>query len=114
MGDVTKRVMEELKVLRVLEHPIRMKAYLAIRAEPRIPFGRIARKVGVESGLAAYHVGILKSAGLVDVNYARHSKETSEYTLTKKGEEVYQFLRRGFRASGSQKVGGPRRDVVTA
>ncbi len=87
-----KKVLDQLKVYRALDNPLRLTAYLAIKEEPRLPFREIARKLGRSSGLTAYHVGVLKSAGLVDMNYVRHSKETSEYVLSKRGEEVYRSL----------------------
>ncbi len=95
---------ERLKAYRALEHPIRLKAYIAIHDEPDLSFNRLIRKLSISSGLAAYHIGVLRVAGLIDVEYVRKSRETSEYRLSETGREVYRDL-----VGGSEHAGKARR-----
>lgn len=83
---------QRLKVYRALDNEVRLKALKAIADNPGISFNRISRKVEVERGLLAYHLGVLKAAGVVDANYGRRSKETSRYELTQMGKERLQEL----------------------
>jgi len=46
------------------------------------------------SNIVGYHLGVLKAAGLVNVDYERRSKETSKYRLTEEGEKVLEKLSR--------------------
>lgn len=85
-------VVDQLRAYRALDNPLRLRAYTAIHDQPELSFNELARKLGVESGLTAYHVGVLKSAGLIDVEYVRKSRETSEYRLTPKGQTIYKHL----------------------
>ncbi len=83
------RLLERLKVYRALEHLVRLKAYIAIHDEPDVSFNKLAKKLNISSGLAAYHMAVLRAAGLIDVDYVRRSRETSEYRLSEKGKKVY-------------------------
>ena len=83
---------KQLVVLTALDHPLRLKAYRAIRESPGLSFIAIARRLGAKTGLAAYHLAVLKASGLVDFRYVRRSKETSSYRLTDMGELWYRRL----------------------
>jgi DNA-binding transcriptional ArsR family regulator len=99
------RLLDRLKAYRALEHPVRLKAYIAIHDEPDVSFNKLAKKLSISSGLAAYHVAVLRAAGLVDVDYVRRSRETSEYRLSEKGKEVY----RDVLGSSEPKVKGQKK-----
>ncbi|HTD80678.1 MAG TPA: winged helix-turn-helix domain-containing protein [Thermoplasmata archaeon] len=83
---------ERLMIYGALDNRTRLLAYEVIRARPGIPFNELARHLGVKTGLAAYHLALLKAAGLVEFRYVRRSKETSHYRLTKYGERWYRKL----------------------
>ncbi len=98
-------VLDRIRAYRALDNPLRLRAYTAIRDHPEASFHQLAKELGVESGLAAYHMGVLKAAGLIRVEYARKSRETSEYTLTPKGRAIYDDL---FARPSSSKKGKKR------
>ncbi len=80
---------EQLMVYGALDNRTRLLAYRILYDEPDIAFNALARRLGVKTGLAAYHLALLKAAGLVEFRYVRRSKETSHYRLTKYGEQWY-------------------------
>lgn len=82
----------KLRVYRALDNKVRLKALKAISEKPGMSFNSVSREANVERGLLAYHLGVLKAAGLVDVRYRRTSKKTSEYKLTQLGKEHLQDL----------------------
>jgi hypothetical protein len=63
-----------------------------IRKRPGVSFNELAKVLDIESGLLAFHVGVLKSANLVDVDYGRAGKNLSAYTLSARGEKAYSSL----------------------
>ncbi len=73
-------------------HPIRWRAYRLIRARPNQSFNEVARRLKVETGLAAYHLMVLKATKLVDFRYKRESKKTSQYFATPIGERYYREI----------------------
>jgi Mn-dependent DtxR family transcriptional regulator len=75
-----------------LDNRTRLLAYEIIYDQPGIAFNELARRLGVKTGLAAYHLALLKAAGLVEFRYVRRRKETSHYRLTKFGERWYRRL----------------------
>jgi predicted transcriptional regulator len=87
-----EEVREKLRTYRALDNDRRLNAFLSINEQPGISFNELARKMRIERGLLAYHLGVLKASGLIDVTYVRRSRETSQYKLTKKGEEVLKEL----------------------
>jgi predicted transcriptional regulator len=84
------RARQRLRLYRALDSEARLKALKAISEKPNTSFNEVSRKVEVERGLLAYHLGVLKAAGIISVDYQRRSKETSKYKLTKTGEELLQ------------------------
>ncbi len=46
----------------------------------------------MESGLLAYHLGVLKVADLVEMHYERAGREISRYHLSERGRELYATL----------------------
>lgn len=70
----------------------RLKAFAEIAKNPGIYFSDLARKLGVERGLLAYHVGVLHAAGLVEQTLERRSKQISKYTVSEKGKRVLREL----------------------
>ncbi|MEM2930800.1 MAG: winged helix-turn-helix domain-containing protein [Thermoproteota archaeon] len=88
IGEARRR----LRIYRALDNEIRLKAFLAIRRMPGASFNELARTIGIERGLLAYHLAVLKAAGIVEARYGRRSKQTSEYTLTSEGEKLAEEL----------------------
>lgn len=92
VSSVTPEVAEQLRAYGALDNPVRLQAYTLIHDSPNLSFSDIAKQLHVSSGLAAYHVGVLKASHLVDVKYGRRGMETSEYALTGLGEEIFDSL----------------------
>lgn len=91
-SSVTPQVAEQLRAYGALDNSIRLKAYTLIHDSPNLPFSDIAKQLHLASGLAAYHIGVLKASHLVDVKYGRRGMETSEYVLTGLGEKIFDSL----------------------
>ncbi|RLE68984.1 MAG: hypothetical protein DRJ43_04660 [Thermoprotei archaeon] len=87
-----QEVREKLKVYRALDNEIRLRILLTLSKESPLAFSDIVRRVGVEKGLLAYHIGVLKSVGLVECRYERHSSKLSKYWLTDKARKVLKEL----------------------
>lgn len=87
-----KEIREKLRVYAALDNDLRLKAVFEIDDKPDISFNELSRKLKIERGLLGYHLGVLKAAGLVNVDYERRSKETSKYRLTEEGEKVLEKL----------------------
>ncbi len=90
--DMPPEVARQLRAYGALDNPTRLRAYRIIHDNPEVSFNELSRRLGVATGLAAYHVGILKAAGLVDVAYARSGVATSRYALTGWGQEIFENL----------------------
>jgi len=91
-----KRGVKELRSLLrkygALDNELRLAAVLEIMENPGISFNDLARKLGVEKGLLAYHIGVLKAAGLVKVNPHRKGRKTSHYQLTEECKSILEEL----------------------
>ena len=92
LADIGTQVLEQLRAYTALDNPIRRRTYLLVRDSLGIAFSDIAKELGLESGLLAYHLGVLKSANLVEVTYARTGREITRYRLSARGEELYAAL----------------------
>ncbi len=88
----TEQILGELRMYGALDNGSRLRAYLALSESPGIGFNELARRVGLQKGLLAYHLGVLKAAGLVKVRYGRMSKETSKYYPTGEGKRLLERL----------------------
>src|SRR5436309_14235286 len=88
-------VIERLKAYTALDNPIRLRAIRLIHDTPGVPINEIAKHIHLESGLLAYHLGVLKAAGVVDVAYARDGRQVTSYRLGGIGHELYSELFRG-------------------
>ena len=97
-------VIERLKAYTALDNPIRLRAFRLIHDSPGVPFNEIARHIRIESGLLAYHLGVLKAAGVVEVAYAREGRQVTSYRLDGIGQELHSELFRG-RPSRTPKTG---------
>lgn len=86
------RLARELRAYGALDNPVRLRAYRVIHDVPNVPFNELVRRLGVASGLAGYHLGVLKAAALIDVEYVRKGMATSEYRLTDLGTQIYENL----------------------
>ncbi|TLZ81840.1 MAG: helix-turn-helix transcriptional regulator [Methanobacteriota archaeon] len=85
-------VLDRLKAYTALDNPIRLRAFRLIHESPGVPFNEIARRIRIESGLLAYHMGVLKAAGVVDVTYERDGRQVTSYRLGARGEELFSEL----------------------
>jgi len=81
-------IRQRLKVYRAIDNDVRLNALSVIANDSDIAFNDLAKKVGVETGLLAYHIGVLKSVGLVESAYVRRSKKTSKYRLSEEGKRI--------------------------
>lgn len=109
--DLPPEVARQLRAYGALDNPSRFKAYRMVHDMPGISFNEIARRLGVASGLAAYHVAVLKTAGLIDVTYARKGMSTSRYVLTDWGTEIFENLF-GKKRHGSKAIRNSRTKVL--
>jgi len=82
-----------LKVYRALDSDDRLNILLTVSREPDMAFNDIARKTGIDRGLLAYHLGVLKKVGLVEMEYERRSKKSTKYHLTEEGTEILRKLK---------------------
>ena len=83
-----KKIKETLKILRALDNNTRLRILAVLLAEPNLSFNDIARKTRIERGALAYHLGVLRRAGLVELKYERRSKKITQYYLTEKAKDV--------------------------
>lgn len=71
-----------------LDNELRLKAFLTVGKNPGISFNELARKLKVEKGLLAYHLGVLKSANLLSMSLQREGKKFSHYRITEEGRKL--------------------------
>ncbi len=90
--DIDSEVIDRLRAYTALDNPIRLRAFRLIHETPGVPFNEIAKDIRIESGLLAYHMGVLKAAGVVDVTYERHGRQVTSYRLGAKGAELFSEL----------------------
>src|SRR2546428_12949363 len=90
--DTDPEVIDRLRAYTALDNPIRLRAFRLIHESPRVPFNEIARRIRIESGLLAYHMGVLKAAGVVDVTYERDGRQVTSFRLRARGEESFSEL----------------------
>ncbi len=89
---VDRRVLDQLRAYTALDNPIRLKAFRLIHDSPGVPFNEIAKYIRVDSGLLAYHMGVLKAAEIVDVTYGREGRQITSYRLSRRGKELFADL----------------------
>ncbi len=90
--DTDPKILDRLRAYTALDNPIRLRAFRLIHDSPGLPFHEIAKAVRIESGLLAYHMGVLKAAGLVDVAYERDGRQVTSYRLGARGDELFSEL----------------------
>jgi DNA-binding transcriptional ArsR family regulator len=90
--DTDPRILDRLRAYTALDNPIRLRAFRLIHDSPGLPFHEIAKAVRIESGLLAYHMGVLKAAALVDVAYERDGRQVTSYRLGARGDELFSEL----------------------
>jgi DNA-binding MarR family transcriptional regulator len=90
------RNVEELRrmltIYRVLDNESRLRIIFTIINEPDIAFNDIARKTGIDKPALAYHLGVLKRAGLVEMEYQKRSKKLTKYRVTDEGKKILEKL----------------------
>ncbi|MBC7131342.1 winged helix-turn-helix transcriptional regulator [Candidatus Bathyarchaeota archaeon] len=82
-----------LKIYSVLDNDYRLNILFTIANDPEISFNDIARKTGIEKSLLAYHLGVLKNIGLVEMEYSKRSKKLTKYRLTREGKDILEKLK---------------------
>lgn len=88
-----KELREKLKIYSVLDNEDRLNILFTVAEKPDISFNDISRKTGIEKPLLAYHLGVLKHVGLVEMEYQKRSKKFTKYRLTEKGKEILEKLK---------------------
>ena len=111
--DTDPEVIDHLRAYTALDNPIRLRAFRLIHESPRVPFNEIARRIRIESGLLAYHMGVLKAARVVDVTYERDGRQVTSYRLSAKGEELFSELFHKRPSPTSKPAKAVLRSVVT-
>ncbi len=86
------KIIDRLRAYTALDNRIRLRAFRLIHESPGVPFNQIAKRIGIESGLLAYHMGVLKAAEVVDVTYERDGRQVTSYRLGPRGEELFSEL----------------------
>lgn len=81
-----------LTIYSALDNDSRLKILYTIFNEPDIAFNDIARKTEMDKPALAYHLGVLKNVGLVEMEYQKRSKKLTKYRVTKEGEEILRKL----------------------
>lgn len=105
VDDTDSGVTSRLRAYTALDNPIRLRAFRLIHDSPGVPFHEIAKHIRIESGLLAYHVGVLKAAGVVDVTYQRDGRQVTSYRLGATGEEIFsELFQRANRTSKTRKA----------
>ena len=105
-------VIDRLRAYTALDNPIRLRAFRLIHESPGVPFNQIARRIRIESGLLAYHMGVLKAAGVVDVTYEREGRQVTSYRLGARGEALFSELFRKRPSPTSKAAQGVLRSVA--
>ena len=85
-------------LFRLLAHPVRLQILLALGSETLSP-SELQQRLGVGLGLLSYHVGALRSGGLLTLVDTRPSRGALEsfYRLTDRGELARTVLRATWR-----------------
>jgi DNA-binding transcriptional ArsR family regulator len=81
-----------LTIYRALDNDSRLKILYTILNEPDIAFNDIARKTEIDKPALAYHLGVLKNVGLVEMGYQKRSKKLTKYRVTEQGKEILKKL----------------------
>lgn len=87
-----ERAHQRLMMYTALDNRLRLRSFFLIAKNAGISFNQIHKRLKVERGHLAYHLGILKVAGLVNLTLERRGKSTSSYSLTDRGKEMYDEL----------------------
>ena len=85
-------VRRRLKMYRALDNKHRLRIMLTLAGKSGLSFNELAGELGLERGLLAYHLAVLKNASLVELKYERRSKKLTKYYLTENGIKVLKEL----------------------
>ena len=96
-----KEAQRRLMVYGALHNPLRLEAFLLMSENPGMAFNDIAKRFKEDKALVAYHLGVLKTSGLVSFTYERKGKTTSRYDLTERGKEMFRELSEATRQRSS-------------
>jgi predicted transcriptional regulator len=87
-----KTILRKLRAYSVLDNGIRLKIFSTVHDSPSVSFNVLARLLKLETGLLAYHIALLKASDLVNVSYEREGKDTSHYSISDEGAQIYDEL----------------------
>src|SRR3989449_11329039 len=90
--DTDPRILDRPRAYTALDNPIRLRAFRLIHDSPRLPFHEIAKAVRIQHGLLAYHMGVLRASGLVDVAYQRDGRQSTASRLRAMAQELFYDL----------------------
>ncbi len=87
------KMKDELVTYRALGNDTRLKVLLGV-ADAKLSFNDLARKLRIERGLLAYHVAVLKSAGLIEnsIEKRHRGRKFSLYSITSRAFDLMQKL----------------------
>jgi tetratricopeptide (TPR) repeat protein len=71
-----------------LDNEDRLRIIFTIFNEPDISFNDISKKTGIDKPALAYHLGVLKRAGLVEMVYQKRGKKLTKYRITDEGKRI--------------------------
>jgi len=77
-----------LIIFSALDNEDRLRIIFTIFNEPDISFNDIAKKTGIDKSALAYHLGVLKRAGLVEMEYQKRGKKLTKYRITDEGKKI--------------------------
>jgi DNA-binding transcriptional ArsR family regulator len=77
-----------LIIYSALDNEDRLKILFTIFNEPDIAFNDISKKTDIDKSSLAYHLGVLKRAGLVEMEYQKRGKKLTKYRITEEGKKI--------------------------
>jgi DNA-binding transcriptional ArsR family regulator len=77
-----------LIIYSALDNEDRLKILFTIFNEPDISFNDISKKTDIDRSALAYHLGVLKRAGLVEMECQKRGKKLTKYRITEEGKKI--------------------------
>ena len=71
-----------------MDNEDRLKILFTIFNEPDIAFNDMSKKTDIDKPSLAYHLGVLKRAGLVEMECQKRGKKLTKYRITDKGKKI--------------------------
>jgi len=77
-----------LIIYSALDNEDRLKILFTIFNEPDISFNDISKKTDIDKSALAYHLGVLKREGLVEMECQKRGKKLTKYRITEEGKKI--------------------------